>query len=1844
MKKITLWIFVLFAVTQVNAQLWTITECLATVDSNIYGPMYSTANAGSTNRSAALYPSSQLTGIAGQTLNSLYYKRLTATGSMSGTPNFKVYMKEVSISDYGSGALDWATEISTATLVYDSDPSASVGSSSGWKSFPMSTPFTYSGAQNLAVFTEYSNSSASSNIGWAYEFTAPCITTSNSNTGKYSNNTTGTLPTSLGTSNYRRPLIGFDFNVSCNAPNSLAFSNLTTNSVDVTWVENSIQPQDGYEYYNSTSDVAPLPTQVPTGVTSTGITSVSLSSLTPGTIYYFWVRGNCGAADKSIWLGPLTYTTGCVETASFSENFDNSPTGAGNLPPCWSKLGTSNNVYTTTGADSPMSPANRLYMNITTSNTAFALMPPVTTLQANTHRLKFKAYATTTNKIVSVGYFLTPGDINTFIEIEALQLPSNNLASTEDFLIIPTGIPAGVNQLVFTIPAGIATTLYIDDVVWEPIPACVEPISLASGTITANSVGLSWLEMGTASTWNIEYGPVGYTQGTGTVVSGVTTNPYTLTGLSANTVYDIYVQADCGGTDGTSPWTGPISIQTQCAEVAAFVENFDSSPTGTGNLPDCWSKLGTSNNVYTTTASAAPMSPANRLYMNISTTTTAYAVLPPVSTLQANTHRLKFKAYATSTNKVLSVGYLTTPGDVNTFIEIEAIQLPGTSLDSTGDFLIIPSGIPAGVNQLVFTITPGATTTVYIDDVIWEAIPACVEPIGPTSANITSNSAELSWLEMGTATTWNIEYGPTGYTQGSGTTVSGVTSNPYVLMSLSPATTYDYYVQADCGSTDGVSTWVGPYTFTTECVEVSAFVENFDTTPTGLGNLPVCWSKLGTSNNVYTTTGGAAPMSPANRLYMNISTTSTAYAVLPPVSNLQANTHRLRFKGYATTSNKVLRVGYLTTPGDETTFVEIEPIQMPSANLASTQEFTIIPTAIPAGVNQLVFNILPGATTTMYIDDVKWEVNSLCVEPSDLTASMVTNETATLGWTAGGPETVWDIQHGLTGFALGSGTIVSGLTSNSYLLSGLTPNTSYEFYVRGVCTGPENSSWSGPYLFHTQCNDVTDFIEVFEPYATGSGTPMPDCWGRLGNGLTYMTTGSVAPMSPTNRLYMSASGTTPTVACAVLPAVSNLQANTHWLKFKAYATTANKVISIGYLLDNSDLSSFVELQEIPLPSTSASTAQEFIVSPNGVPAGVKNLAIRNSGSSSGTTVAYIDDVIWEPIPACPDPTFPGATNIGSTSADLTWIEMGSATTWNIEYGPTGYTQGTGGTLLSGITANPYSLTALSPATSYDFYVQADCGTSGTTSWVGPYTFTTLCLPIAAPYLENFDSLALVTPYTDLPNCWEPQIGPDFWDVTNDLVNTGHTYLPNIGDHTTGNSNYMWIDSSTDITANEMVSPLIDMSALTNPYVGFWFASNNTDNTINHTIALDVWDGTSWLNLATETGNFSSWVEVAAAVPSTVPTITKFRIYAIANPLGTTANYFYNDLGVDDFFVIEEPTCLAPTGLTATNITTTTADLGWTENGTATTWDIEWGAFGFTPTGTPNIAATTTNPHNLTGLTENTYYSFYVRANCGGTDGESTWAGPFSFFTACGIANVPYTMDFESALVPNLPNCTTLQNLGTGNLWTVASNPGSGFTTNALQYLYSLTNPANVWFYTQGVNLVAGTTYAVAFDYGSNSTSYVEKLKVAYGTSADATSMTNVIVDLPSISNNTPINSSTQFTPTTSGVYYFGFNVYSDANQFNLYVDNIEVDVFLNTNTFDNNSFVAYPNPVKDVLNLSYTSDISSVRVVNLLGQVVLIKNVGATSTQLDMTNLAAGAYIVNVKVGDNEKSIKIIKQ
>src|SRR5690606_13839849 len=112
-------------------------------------------------------------------------------------------------------------------------------------------------------------------------------------------------------------------------------------------------------------------------------------------------------------------------------------------------------------------------------------------------------------------------------------------------------------------------------------------------------------------------------------------------------------------------------------------------------------------------------------------------------------------------------------------------------------------------------------------------------------------------------------------------------------------------------------------------------------------------------------------------------------------------------------------------------------------------------------------------------------------------------------------------------------------------------------------------------------------------------------------------------------------------------------------------------------------------------------------------------------------------------------------------------------------------------------------------------------------------------------------------------------------------------------------------------------------------------------------------------------------------------------------------------------------CLPPTDLTASNLSTTSADLGWTESGTASLYNVEVVLAGDSPTGTPSDSGVL-NGFTKTGLTSATDYEFYVQADCTGGD-LSAWAGPYAFTTLCESVD-SFDENFDSVSTPNLPNC------------------------------------------------------------------------------------------------------------------------------------------------------------------------------------------------------------------------------
>ena len=105
------------------------------------------------------------------------------------------------------------------------------------------------------------------------------------------------------------------------------------------------------------------------------------------------------------------------------------------------------------------------------------------------------------------------------------------------------------------------TTVYGDEVSFttleEVVEPCDVPTGLTVGTITHESIAISWDANAGVSSWNVQYRPQGGTLSSATA----TTNSYTITGLTPETTYEIQVQAVCSNGQ-TSDWTAAVTGTT----------------------------------------------------------------------------------------------------------------------------------------------------------------------------------------------------------------------------------------------------------------------------------------------------------------------------------------------------------------------------------------------------------------------------------------------------------------------------------------------------------------------------------------------------------------------------------------------------------------------------------------------------------------------------------------------------------------------------------------------------------------------------------------------------------------------------------------------------------------------------------------------------------------------------------------------------------------------------------------------------------------------------------------------------------------------------------------------------------------------------------------------------------------------------------------------------------------------------------------------------------------------------------------------------------------------------------
>ena len=471
-------------------------------------------------------------------------------------------------------------------------------------------------------------------------------------------------------------------------------------------------------------------------------------------------------------------------------------------------------------------------------------------------------------------------------------------------------------------------------------PACPDLSGLTIDSFTDATAEISWTAGGTETDWEV----LVQADGTGSPAGGVatTSNPYSATGLTGNTAYEVYVRADCGGAE-FSNWVGPVDFTTACGPIVP-----DYTADMSNNAPDaCWTEANdgevaagpTGLGASDWTTGSYVFGNSNRINLYDFSDDREW-LLSPVFDLSADGYELIVNVGVTNWNSstvadamgsddevrlLQSIDGGTTWTTLTTWTAADALQPSGTSYteDLTGTtgtdvrFAIWASdGIVDDPEDYDF----------HIGEFEVREIPACPDVSAVMVSNIGTTTADVAWTNGGSETAWEVAI----QAQGTGTPASGAASatNPYNATGLTAQTDYEVYVRSDCGG-GAYGAWAGPIDFSTACNTFALpLVEGFES-----GVPPACWSSFRGTNGEGTgfdwTTNGFSNSgaSAAFVRYENVATAAEDWLVTPALDMSTATNPELSFyasQDFAGAFGSVYTVRVSTTNTDHASFTTVE--------------------------------------------------------------------------------------------------------------------------------------------------------------------------------------------------------------------------------------------------------------------------------------------------------------------------------------------------------------------------------------------------------------------------------------------------------------------------------------------------------------------------------------------------------------------------------------------------------------------------------------------------------------------------------------------------------------------------------------------------------------------------------------------------------------------------------------------------------------------------------------------------------------------------------------------------------
>ncbi|QEC66012.1 T9SS type A sorting domain-containing protein [Panacibacter ginsenosidivorans] len=357
------------------------------------------------------------------------------------------------------------------------------------------------------------------------------------------------------------------------------------------------------------------------------------------------------------------------------------------------------------------------------------------------------------------------------------------------------------------------------------------------------------------------------------------------------------------------------------------------------------------------------------------------------------------------------------------------------------------------------------------------------------------------------------------------------------------------------------------------------------------------------------------------------------------------------------------------------------------------------------------------------------------------------------------------------------------------------------------------------------------------------------------------------------------------------------------------------------------------------------------------------------------------------------PTGLTSSNITNSTATLSWTAVAGAASYKVDYKLSSASIWT--RAANATTATTVDIANLVSSSVYNFRVRANCS-SGSTAYISGTNFTTLCS--AAP--SGLSASSITNSGAILS--WTASAGASSYTVDYKLASSG-----------------TWTNAATATTSTSVTLSGLSTGTVYDYRVRANCASGSTSYTSEQfTTLCNV--APSGLSASSVTNNSAtiSWSASTGAVSYDVDyKLTSTGIWTNAATATTSTSVNLNSLtagSVYDYRVRANCAAgstsytgaqfttlcdIAPTGLSASSITNTSATISWSASSGAVSYDFD---YKLTSTGTWTNAATATTSTsvNLSGLTTGSGYDYRIRANC--SSGSTTYTSA-QFTTLCSTA-------------------------------------------------------------------------------------------------------------------------------------------------------------------------------------------------------------------------------------------------